>query len=157
MPCRCSAGHLFFQFQIFRNSDNWRPICQDGTWIGFTGISAGMVGYFNRSSCPAGWAAANGSGGTPDLRRRFVRGVGGNSGALGAVQEDAIRNITGTFSTVIQGNPTSGAFYQSGAGTRTKQYTDWDGQILSFDASRVVPTANENRPVNVALLACIKS
>ena len=100
--------------------------------------------------------AANGSGGTPDLRGRFVRGVGGNSGALGAVQEDAIRNITGSFVAVKQSNPTSGAFYQTGWGP-TKQYTDHDGQALNFDASRFVPTANDNRPVNVTLLACIKS
>ena len=91
---------------------------------------------------------ANGSGGTPDLRDRFVRGVGDNSGAPGAVQENAIRNITGTFDTG------SMASLPSSAGN-TFNITRVDG--LAFDASRVVPATNEKRPINVALLACIKS
>lgn len=38
---------------------------------------------------------------TPDLRGLFLRGVGGNSPALGVAQGDAIRNIGGTLGTVI--------------------------------------------------------
>lgn len=45
-------------------------------------------------------------------------------------------NITGSFIGVYNGNPTSGAFYNRGGGGHTKQYTDWDGQNLVFDASR---------------------
>ena len=117
-----------------------------------------MVGYFNRSSCPAGWTAANGNEGTPDLRGRFVRGVGGNSGALGALQEDAIRNITGRLVGDNEvAHSASGAFafggYTSGYGAENNSVAS----ALLFDASLVAPTANENRPVNVALLACIKS
>ena len=54
----------------------------------------------------------------------------------------------------------SGAFdlthvYQSNAG-----YVSYGGQnveTISFDSARVTRTAEETRPVNVALLACIKS
>jgi len=85
-----------------------------------------------------------------------VRGVGGNSCTLGTVQEDAIRNITGTFVSAIQTNPTSGTFYLSAAETLTKQYSDNSGQVAGLDASRVALTVNENRPISMALLTCIK-
>ena len=107
----------------------------------------------------------------PDLRGEFVRGWDDGRGidsrrALGSAQSDAIRNITGKldsgqnqaeqlFDNVI----TSGAFEKEQA---TKQWT-FDSNArgaavtaVTFDASRVVPTANENRPRNIALLACIK-
>ena len=107
----------------------------------------------------------------PDLRGEFVRGWDDGRGidsrrALGSAQSDAIRNITGKldsgqnqaeqlFDNVI----TSGAFGKEQA---TKQWT-FDSSArgdavtaVTFDASRVVPTANENRPRNIALLACIK-
>ncbi|HHL3632610.1 phage tail protein [Neisseria polysaccharea] len=107
----------------------------------------------------------------PDLRGEFVRGWDDGRGidsrrALGSAQSDAIRNITGKldsgqnqaeqlFDNVI----TSGAFEKEQA---IKQWTsdarDWGDAVtaVTFDASRVVPTANENRPRNIALLACIK-
>ena len=107
----------------------------------------------------------------PDLRGEFIRGWDDGRGidsgrALGSAQSDAIRNITGKldsgqnqaeqlFDNVI----TSGAFEKEQA---TKQWT-FDSNArgaavtaVTFDASRVVPTANENRPRNIALLACIK-
>ena len=107
----------------------------------------------------------------PDLRGEFVRSWDDGRGidsrrALGSAQSDAIRNITGKldsgqnqaeqlFDNVI----TSGAFGKEQA---TKQWT-FDSSArgdavtaVTFDASRVVPTANENRPRNIALLACIK-
>ena len=98
----------------------------------------------------------------PDLRGEFIRGWDNGRGvdpwrAFGSWQGDAIRNITGTFEGNVndgQGAKT-GAFYYTGA-----NYNGGDasggGGIIGFDASRVVPTANENRPRNVALLACIK-
>ena len=100
----------------------------------------------------------------PDLRGEFVRGWddarGVDSGrAFGGAQGDAIRNITGYITW-------SGGFCDGGTGALAPATTT-NGQITSgtpngrtddftFDASRVVPTANENRPRNVALLACIK-
>ena len=97
----------------------------------------------------------------PDLRGEFVRGLDDgrnvdNGRRLGSAQGDAIRNITGEFGPV-DGNTSAytGAFRQSkGCGWGA---TRNEGRALvTFDASRVVPTANENRPRNIALLACIK-
>ena len=112
-----------------------------------------MVGFFNASSCPSRWVAANGSGGTPDLRGRFVREVGGNSGALGAVQEDAIRNITGEMNAAWEdfdgwGSQTTGVFSWKRLSTHGNEVEGggYRGEVVwSFDASRVVPTARSGQ------------
>lgn len=100
----------------------------------------------------------------PDLRGEFLRGWddarGIDSGrAFGSAQGDAIRNITGlsmaaTHPSGAAGNPPSGAFYLSGHATVGSANTSPRGE--GFDASLVVPTAAENRPRSIALLACIK-
>ncbi|QTM02061.1 phage tail protein [Mannheimia sp. ZY171111] len=98
----------------------------------------------------------------PDLRGEFLRGLddGRNVDAgrrLGSTQGDAIRNITGEVWAGIeetQGNGV-GAFRIKNFGRRGGSGSHWDDGF-TFDASRVVPTADENRPRNVALLACIK-
>jgi hypothetical protein len=99
----------------------------------------------------------------PDLRGEFARfwddGRGVDAGrALGSFQGDAIRNITG-FVSMAGGffDDAIGAFALNG-NTASSSPTQNNGHAddFSFDASRVVPTANENRPRNIALLACIK-
>lgn len=118
-----------------------------------------------------GTKAGAGNGSTtfnlPDFRGDFIRCVGGNAAALGVQQGDAIRNIsgdTGGYDSYIyrdadtngvfctMGNPAN-MYYCLKTETAKESYrNDWK---LLFDASRVVPTAAENRPVNVALLWCI--
>ena len=98
----------------------------------------------------------------PDLRGLFLRGRGGNSAALGVQQSDAIRNIVGSSPTMTGGgryDQTSGAisahvwYYQS-ANTLGGPGMTYG---LNFDASRVVPTAEENRPVNMATRFLIRA
>ena len=86
----------------------------------------------------------------PDYRGVFLRGLGGNSASLGELQGDAIRNITGNINAngVFYGQ-TIGAGDQGGEAGEYKKYY--------FDASRVVPTANENRPINKAVRYFIKA
>lgn len=105
----------------------------------------------------------------PELRGEFIRGAdrgrGVDSGrAVGSAQGDAIRNIKGSFdrgnSSILSdslGN-VSGPFFKDTA----KNFSDIVGATgfsnvrpVGFDASLAVPTAAENRPRNVALLACI--
>lgn len=38
-------------------------------------VPAGFVGQFNLGACPAGWIAADGTGGTRDMRGYYVRGL----------------------------------------------------------------------------------
>lgn len=103
----------------------------------------------------------------PDLRGEFLRfwddlrGVDAGRG-LGTWQNDAIRNIAGNAATYTQDDiRPNGVLGISNKATRGIVWeNNWQNfgiqAQLDFDASRVVPTANENRPRNIALLACIK-
>ena len=96
----------------------------------------------------------------PDLRGLFLRGHGGNSAALGVQQGDAIRNITGEFGAKARGmwrTETSGVFATSGTGGGSHDSDGWGTEYFQFDASRVVPTADENRPVNQAVRYLIRA
>ncbi|EEQ15262.1 Phage Tail Collar domain protein [Yersinia frederiksenii ATCC 33641] len=126
---------------------------------------------------PAGWIICNGqafdkvhcpqlalaypSGVLPDLRGMFIRGWdnGRNldgSRTLLSFQGDAIRNITGFYIQNLAGNSywngCGGAFYQEGNafGHHANNSGGNGATTKRFDASRVVPTAYENRPVNMA-------
>ena len=98
----------------------------------------------------------------PDLRGEFIRGWDDGRGIdagreILSAQGDAIRNIVGHISCVRRGPEGSdradGAFrYDSNWSTKirsTDLADDW-GSVVSFDASRVVPTAPENRPRSIA-------
>ena len=78
------------------------------------------------------------------------------SGALGELQGDAIRNITGNVATSM--SYADGKLFVMGSTLRTFN-RDGGGPVnaTSFDTSRVVPTANENRPLNVAVRYLIKA
>ena len=96
----------------------------------------------------------------PDLRGLFLRGHGGNSAALGVQQGDAIRNITGEFGAKARGmwrTETSGVFASSGTGGGSHDSDGWGTEYFQFDASRVVPTADENRPVNTAVRFLVRA
>ncbi|MBZ7989711.1 tail fiber protein, partial [Campylobacter sp. RM12635] len=92
----------------------------------------------------------------PDLRGRFVRCVGGNAAALGVSQGDAIRNITASiFASYPIFTKGVGAFVKTnGKGDDLAQGGSRVGNgnsYVDFNASRVVPTANENRPINMSM------
>ena len=98
----------------------------------------------------------------PDMRGEFPRGWddgrGVDSGrSFGTAQGDAIRNITGTLGWKGTEGFGNGAHFNAGTnGYSNSQGISGSGRSIGFDASRVVPTANENRSRNIALLACIK-
>ena len=103
---------------------------------------------------------------TPDYRGVFLRGLGGNSASLGILQGDAIRNITGTMGGSASDKAGlwdygTGVFYQFNLGRSSVEYSrryyNHVSQGMGFDASRVVPVANENRPVNKAVRYFIKA
>lgn len=155
-----------------------------GSIIAFPSISI-PLGYMEcdgreipRADFPAlfdliGTAFGDGDGSTtfniPDLRGEFIRGWDNGRGvdpgrALGSEQGDAIRNITGSittghslalFSTGTQG---TGAIRRAGSILQSTNGNTGGNNFstgFDFDASRAVPTADENRPRNVALIWCI--
>ncbi|MEB0916996.1 phage tail protein [Citrobacter freundii] len=104
----------------------------------------------------------------PDLRGEFIRGWDDGRGIdagrkILSAQGDAIRNITGTFgngqteaNAAISFNTASGVFVSQSAlrntigNTTIIPNTPDNPHLVNFDASRVVPTASENRPRNIA-------
>ena len=103
---------------------------------------------------------------TPDYRGVFLRGLGGNSASLGELQGDAIRNITGTMGGSASDRAGlwdygTGVFYQFNLGRNSVEhsgdYYSYVSQGMGFDASRIVPTAEENRPINKAVRYFIKA
>ena len=94
----------------------------------------------------------------PDLRGEFIRGwddgrrIDTNRSLLSS-QGDAIRNIIGALVDVrFNSYPSdSGAFTTSVIGDASSDSIKGGyAKRVTFDASRVVPTANENRPRNIA-------
>jgi hypothetical protein len=150
----------------YNNSNTSLELCTGTGWqMMGVGIPAGTISAFASTTCPTGWSEY-----TP-ARGRFLRGIDNGAGndadgtrAPGATQGDAIRNITGKVLqftanvSVNEAGGSSGAFYGSGS-------VQYNGSIagngpavyplsIFYDASRVVPTAAENRPKNAAVTFC---
>ncbi|EPE4838426.1 phage tail protein [Yersinia enterocolitica] len=115
---------------------------------------------FDKARCPQ-LAKAYPNGVLPDLRGVFIRGWDNGRNLDGgrtllSFQGDAIRNITGYYVQRLAGNSywtdCGGAFYQEGKAFGHHAINDGGNGATTkkFDASRVVPTAKENRPVNMA-------
>ena len=113
----------------------------------------------------------------PDYQGMFLRGVGGNSASLGVQQGDAIRNMTGDAgrSLYIKNGHIDATFSPSPSGVfktyaiSTSRDQGWYFQYggggdphntisdTIMDASRQVPTASENRPINKAVRYLIRA
>lgn len=117
-----------------------------------------------------GLAAVFPSGNLPDLRGEFIRGWDDGRGVdasrtLLSSQADAIRNIVGQTGLILTSSNTLGAgsitmvsqnYYPVYNGTPIGSVNDngstttvYREKVAAFDASKYVPTANENRPRNV--------
>lgn len=100
------------------------------------------------------------SGKVPDYRgvvlRMRDRGKGYDPNrTLGSFQSDAIRNIKADHARLTwpsNGRETNGAFYTVNNGSSKSWASGSESAVtIHFDASRVVPTASENRMKNIAV------
>ncbi len=128
----------------------------------------GAILAFFLDSCPEGWAPADGTNGTPDLRGRFVRGrdnvgtgAAGNdpsgSRSIGDAQSDAFQ---GHYHDVSSGNLN---FQTTGGGGGNLTTGGGSGGISpltgspSSDGTNGTPrTSSETRPKNIALTYCMR-
>ena len=152
-----------------------------------TRSDVGMTAYFAVDNIPGGWIAFDdiatqvteqrypelyrhlvGKYGSinsvPKVADRFLRNAG-NGLSVGKTQDDAIRNITGRFGPLDNDLKSylktmlDGPFYL----IEDEKYFGLNGSwnnnnpLVGFDVSKVVPTAEENRPKSLVLKLCIKA
>jgi microcystin-dependent protein len=144
-------------------------------WLTANGAAISRVAYSDLFSA-IGTTFGAGDGSTtfnlPDLRGEFLRAFDNGRGidpgrTFGSSQGDAMRNFTGTFQ--IRASATSSVTVVGSSGAITDTNVQASGfvnlahnsgttgqQTITLDPSTQVPTASENRPRNIALLACIK-
>ena len=101
----------------------------------------------------------------PDYRGAFLRCTGGNADVLGTLQGDAIRNITGSLIFVSWQTNSSIVYADSNLFNISTSASTSDSissnarntnqRIVNFNISNVVPTAEENRPINYSVNICI--
>ncbi|HDR1693012.1 tail fiber protein [Pasteurella multocida] len=143
-----------------------------------TRSDVGMTAYFPIDQIPSGWIAFDlirttvTQGNYPELythlvtkygsiaqvplaEDRFIRNAG-NGLSVGETQDDAIRNITGQFTIDdYDRDKITGVFKMIGNGHAAGN--SGGGTLVEFNASLVVPTADENRPKSIILKLCIKA
>ncbi|EHR9709151.1 tail fiber protein [Escherichia coli] len=157
------------------NGAGWKDVL---SYLGLGKGSALPVGVpvpWPSATPPTGWLKCNGAAFSaeeypelakayptnklPDLRGEFIRGWDDERGVdsgrtLLSSQGDAIRNITGNVGVYSDGLLTyaSGVFSLGPASSNRQNPISGTGAnaYATFDASKVVPTANENRPRNIA-------
>lgn len=141
---------------------------ENGTWLECNGQSCTAYPELVR---------VLGTDTVPDYRGVFLRGFGSvtsthygtvqhQSNGLGELQGDAIRNISGRFvvDDIVgiggynsQYSP-NGVFKVVGSAYYdARSHKSWNGCLVSFNTSYVVPTANEDRPINRAVRYFIKA
>lgn len=115
--------------------------------------------HINGAAYPELVALVGGS--LPDFRGIFLRGRGGNAAPLGQVQGDAMRNFTGRVWGAWGGHLNAdGAFLHEqtiGINVVAEKWGNWNSPIYRFDPSVMVPTANENRPINRSVVYLIRA
>jgi microcystin-dependent protein len=134
-------------------------------WLICNGATYDRTAY-NKLFSVIGTTYGAGDGSTtfnvPDFQGKFLRGVGGNAAGIGSTQGDAIRNITGSiYNLKGQWDPNrsdaDGCFSFDNQGAQSGYSTStMETFHVHFSASNVVPTAVENRPINMAVVYCIK-
>ena len=141
------------------------PIVTEALWLTApTSTYTNYIPYSHRNSYTVGDGSStfripdtNGVQ-TGSIKSPVLRGDGKAGGDIGYTHGDSIRNIVGTF----DGNTNDGDWRKTGP----FYVSNWSnagadggggGGTIAFDASRVVPTSNENSPASVFGVMAIKA
>lgn len=128
-------------------------------------IPIGAIMMFDLDSCPVGWRPLTDK--YSDAAGSFFRNLGGSASERGSLQNDAVPNITGTFTgraITDHGYEAAGAFTgEAGTYYVAQTYTGLNAGAakFTFNAQNSSPVygrddSNEVRPKNLAFLYCRK-
>ena len=149
---------------VAQNPADWRNPDGSYNWLECNGQN------FSQAAYPELFALLGGK--LPDLRGLFLRGHGGKSAGLMVKQDDAGRNVTGTFSSdALFSSQFNGSYSPTGAffsETVNGAHIASDGhagfQVMKLDASRIwgknhaTDSANgEFRPANQAVRYLVRA
>ena len=115
-----------------------------------------MAWYGEANKVPEGWVICNGERNTPDLRDKFIMGVG--SYELYANIPAGLPNIKGQFGGNSRPCSPSGAFFHVAYGAQGSN-TAADGQTINFDASlsnNIYGKSNTVQPPAIAMYYIMK-
>ncbi len=129
----------------------------------------GGIMAFYLTSCPEGWAPADGTNGTPDLRGVFIRGLDDVGTGAAGNDPSGVRSLGNLQGDIFQGhyhNLSDGNLMQlslttfMGTGASTGWWTVTVGPYATNptnDGTNGPPrTGSETRPKNVALTYCMR-
>jgi hypothetical protein len=121
------------------------------------GVPSGAVIMINNVVCPFGWVAADGIGGSPDIRGVYVRGLDKGAGrdpgrALGTYQADAIEDHGHTAPSIVS----SANFGPSLVDGSSIVYSGVAGAAGVTEVQADTAPTPDTRPRSVILLYCYK-
>lgn len=129
----------------------------------------GAIVPFMLAACPTGWVPADGTGGTPDLRGRFVRGRDDAGTGAAGVDPSGVRAVGNIQTDAFQGHHHAVSGHQPiwrnfvpGAANAINPGGVDSPQTLNVvnpisDGANGAPRyTSETRPVNVALIYCMR-
>ncbi|EMT4910962.1 shufflon system plasmid conjugative transfer pilus tip adhesin PilV [Pseudomonas aeruginosa] len=164
----CSPNGL-----LARDSKGQILSCENGIWTNQS--TSGMYAFFNATNCPPGWTAANGTGGTLDLRGQFVRAWDNGKGidpgrTLASAQQDELKSHKHNARASTDGEHRHETRFLRDRspvdpGNAVLGDENWYGQQSSWSLPAGLHTHTitvdnfggaETRPKNIALLACMK-
>ena len=125
----------------------------EAEWATESTTNGGICGFFSSGNGTTTFRV-------PNLDKAFLRP---DNRDIASYQGDAIRNITGSTSPFYNATPVvsnTGAIVSAPYGSTPAKVgaqgaDTGSNSSITFNASRVVPTANENRPKNIAVLPLI--